>query len=336
MKRNISGFILLLIVLTMGCTKEELLDFPVLTQGEWKIVRTADNNNYFSSLSFSDKMNGWAVGNSGKILHTSDGGNSWNIQESGTTTSLNCVYFVNSQKGWIGAANNYIGITTNGGNSWSWQQPAGESRRTFMSMSFVNENTGWIVDNFGGILHTKDGGQTWTSQISGTSWAITSVQFFDAQEGWATATNWIILHTTNGGNKWTTKTLDNLRYGGKGGVGIFEDIFFYNRSKGWIATNSTSSSLGNPVAPIVSTSDAGISWICSPSQSEWITSLQFVSENSGWAAGMTGILHTTDGGINWVYQFEESSDTFVGLCFTDQSHGWAITFTGNIYKYQIP
>jgi photosystem II stability/assembly factor-like uncharacterized protein len=333
MKSNILGFILLLMILIMGCKKDENVITPNSTQGEWKIVRNADTTNHFWGLCFADQMNGWAIGNTGIILHTSDGGNSWIVQESGTTISLKCVFFANSQKGWVGGANDSIGITTNGGITWSWQHPAGESRRTFMSMSFVNEHKGWVVDNYGGILHTEDDGMNWAPQISGTTWAITSVQFLDAQEGWAVATNRVVLHTTDGGNNWTAKILDTLNYGN---TVIYDDIFFCNRSKGWIATNALASSIANPVTPIVCTSDTGKTWICQPLQTDWIASLQFVNESSGWAAGGSGILHTIDGGITWIYQIEISSGLFVGLCFVDQSHGWTITYTGNIYKYQIP
>ncbi|MBN1396799.1 MAG: hypothetical protein JXA06_02095 [Bacteroidetes bacterium] len=330
MKNNFLHFILLLVILIMGCKKDENITSPTPTQGEWKIVRNADTTNNFWGLCFADQMNGWAIGNSGIILRTSDGGNSWNNQESGTTSSLKCVYFANAQKGWIGGGNNSIGMTTNGGATWSWQQPDGESRRTFMSMSFPNENTGWIVDNYGGILHTKDGGMTWIAQISGTTWAITSVQFLDTQEGWAVATNRVVLHTTDGGNNWTTKILDTLNYGS---TVIFDDIFFYNRSRGWIATISLAGTIKS-LAPIVYTSDTGKTWICRPSQVEWIESLQFVTENLGWAVCSNGILHTIDGGITWNNQFEVSSGLLVDLYFVNQSRGWVITYTGDIYRYQ--
>jgi photosystem II stability/assembly factor-like uncharacterized protein len=331
MKNNLLYFILVLMILITGCKKDEDVTSPTSAQGEWKISRNADSTNYFWGLSFADQTNGWAIGNAGIILRTSDGGDSWNVQESGTTISLRCVYFVNSQKGWVGGVNDSIGLTTNGGITWSWQHPAGETRRTFMAISFVNEYTGWIVDNYGGILHTEDGGMTWTPQISGTTWAITAVQFLDTQEGWATATNTVVLHTTDGGNNWTTKILDTLSYGN---TVIYDDIFFCNRSKGWIATNALASSIANPVAPFVRTSDSGKTWICQPVQETWVSSIQFVNDNLGWAAGGRGILHTTDGGITWVYQLEVSSGLFVDLCFVNQSRGWAITYTGNIYRYQ--
>jgi photosystem II stability/assembly factor-like uncharacterized protein len=198
-------------------------------------------------------------------------------------------------------------------------------------MFFANQTTGWIGDNLGGILHTEDGGMTWTNQVSGTTWGLTSVQFLDVQEGWATAIHGIILHTSDGGNNWTTKILDSLNCGN---AGDYNEIFFINPSKGWIATNNAFSNIADPVSPIVHTSDAGKTWVCQPLQTPEIASLRFINESSGWAAGWNGILYTSDGGVTWIKQLEASSGWFVDIYFIDQSRGWAVTFMGTIYRYQ--
>src|SRR5688572_2256387 len=43
------------------------------------------------AVSFADASNGWAVGDFGTVVHTSDGGASWTPQASGTTHFLNHV-----------------------------------------------------------------------------------------------------------------------------------------------------------------------------------------------------------------------------------------------------
>jgi photosystem II stability/assembly factor-like uncharacterized protein len=196
-------------------------------------------------------------------------------------------------------------------------------------MSFVNEQTGWIVDNYGGILHTEDSGLNWTPQTSGTTWAITSVQFLDAQEGWATSVHREILHTTDGGNNWVIKSL-----GATSCAGDYNDIFFTNNSKGWIATSNWASAMRDPISPILRTPDAGKTWACYPIQTYKNEALQFIDDASGWVVGWNGILYTNNGGLTWNYQFEASSSLFVDICFVDQSHGWALASSGNIYKYQ--
>lgn len=333
MTKTIIGFKSLLMMMNSGCKKTESLTGQG-TQSEWQLVHESQDQVYYHGLHFVDQNDGWVVGDSGKLLHTNDGGNSWYIQESGTNVSLKCVYFASAQRGWIGGGYNSIGMTTNGGVTWIWQHPVGESRRTFMAMSFVNEYTGWLADNYGGILHTEDGGMTWVSQISGTTWAITSVQFLDATEGWATATNRVVLHTTDGGNNWITKTLGTINYG-SGVTAIYNDIFFCNRTKGWIATIVMASSIGNPMASVVGTSDTGKTWNCQPTpEGEGINSLQLVNESYGWAGSYGGILLTTNSGITWDYQLrEKDGDSIVDICSVDQLHGWALTFKGSVYEY---
>ena len=334
MKNIIVSFIVLLLTITLGCDNSTELNF---TQGEWKLIYKNQTTNYYHGIYFADLNNGWVVGDSSKILHTKDGGNSWILQECEITEYLKCVFFANTQKGWIGGGNNSIGTTTNGGVTWTWQHPSGESRRTFMAMSFINDHIGWIVDNYGGILHTKDGGITWIQQNSGTSWAITAVQFLDNNEGWATATNRVVLHTTNGGNNWTVSILDNLDY--NGATIIYEDIYFYDHSRGWIATNAGASSIAYPHAPIIHTSNNGRTWNCisTTNQTKCITSIQFINENLGWAASENGILYTNNGGESWFYQFENNNndDIFIDICFIDQAYGWALTFRGDVFKYRV-
>src|SRR5262249_36885838 len=44
---------------------------------------------------------GWAVGDNGTILHTNDGGRSWDLQSSGRSSELHSIYFTNDQHGWV-------------------------------------------------------------------------------------------------------------------------------------------------------------------------------------------------------------------------------------------
>jgi photosystem II stability/assembly factor-like uncharacterized protein len=332
MKTNIVTVILLLTILIMGCEKNGTSTDSGSTNGQWVLVRESQSNDHFDALTFADQNNGWAIGNFGRILHTDDGGTTWNDQTRGTIASLKSVFFANAKVGWIGGENSTLGATTDGGVTWMWKRPAGESHGTFMAMSFVDEHTGWIVDNYGRILHTADGGNTWTEQVSGTTWAITSVQFLDAQEGWAVSANTEILHTTDSGTHWTKKDLASVHAGNDIAV-VYDDIFFFNRSKGWIATNALVSSVANATAPVVSTSDAGETWTAQSSKEPWMRSIQFVDESNGWAAGMNGILHTSNSGATWAYQLQAPEEIVLDLSFVDQSHGWAITYEGRIYKY---
>ena len=202
-----------------------------------------------------------------------------------------------------------------------------------MALQVLNTREGWIVDNYSGILHTSDAGVSWTAQTSGTQLAITGVRFLSPLEGWAAATNRVVLHTTDGGASWRVQTLDTLAYGY---TEVYTDIFCRG-TRVWIGTNAGASSALSPKGGVVSSTDAGKSWQFYTAPDRSLESLAFVDDSEGWAAGWSGILHTTDGGETWNYvQLPANDHLFVGITFVDRTHGWAITFEGAIYRYQAP
>ena len=68
-----------------------------------------------NDIVFVNASMGWAVGDSGTILHTSNGGETWSYQESGTTANLNSIYIMDENNGWIAADSNIMLYTENGG-----------------------------------------------------------------------------------------------------------------------------------------------------------------------------------------------------------------------------
>jgi hypothetical protein len=74
-----------------------------------------------ASVHFPTLINGWAVGANGLIKFTTDGGETWFPQPSGTTRNLNGVCFANADTGWAVGDGGTIIWTTNGGASWGNQ-----------------------------------------------------------------------------------------------------------------------------------------------------------------------------------------------------------------------
>lgn len=56
--------------------------------GDWERAEPMPNEFYPMGLYFRDRQTGWVSGLSGTILHTADGGNSWQRQDSGTGVPL--------------------------------------------------------------------------------------------------------------------------------------------------------------------------------------------------------------------------------------------------------
>jgi photosystem II stability/assembly factor-like uncharacterized protein len=156
------------------------------------------------SVHFVDANTGWAVGSGGTIVHTTNGGGSWEAQTSGTTATLWSVHFVDANTGWAVGAGGTILHTTNGGANWA-AQTSGTTDWLY-SVHFVDANTGWAVGNGGTIRRTTNGGANWVAQTSGTTDWLWSVHFVDADTGWAVGENGTILRTTNGGVSWAAQT----------------------------------------------------------------------------------------------------------------------------------
>jgi photosystem II stability/assembly factor-like uncharacterized protein len=71
------------------------------------------------AFSFKDIHTGYAVGNEGKLLLTSDGGKTWRKIESGTMENFNDIEFINNN-GWIVGTLGGILITNDGGKNWKY------------------------------------------------------------------------------------------------------------------------------------------------------------------------------------------------------------------------
>ncbi len=156
------------------------------------------------SIFFADQNNGWAAGESGIILHTSNGGTNWSPQLSGTPLLLHCINFVNSNTGWITGFSGKILATTNGGAEWN-NQISGVN--VFIrSCDFISSSTGWVAGDNGTILSTTNSGTDWNLQTSQTTSNFYSTCFVNSSLGWAVGENGTIRSTVTGG-----RTFKNLQ-----------------------------------------------------------------------------------------------------------------------------
>ena len=75
-------------------------------------------------LSFVDSLTGWAAGEAGTIIRTTDGGDTWEVQNSTVQTFISDIFFIDKNLGWattiedVFPFNSIIIKTTNGGEQW--------------------------------------------------------------------------------------------------------------------------------------------------------------------------------------------------------------------------
>ncbi|MGP8322305.1 MAG: YCF48-related protein [Methanosarcinaceae archaeon] len=283
----------------------------LFAQGAWKIIRETDFEARYSDVDFVDKNNGWVVGDGGLIIHTNDGGETWEYQESSTEETLYAVDFVDSLHGWTVGYNGTVLHTKDGGKNWLPQDLG--SNYEAGGVCFIDTLKGWVVGRIKNkISHTEDGGATWTFQDAEDRCedGFHEVFFTDSLCGWAFGVN--IVHTVNGGRNWT------VQYEALTG---FSDCSFVNSMIGW--------AIGSE-GRIVHTTDGGENWIVEQLRPGYsFGDVCFVDSLKGWIVGYTAagplILHTSDAGKNW--NLQESGMNRGGLfsvCFIDSCTGLAV------------
>ena len=252
---------------------------------------------YLWAVQFSDALNGTAVGSTGTIVRTTNGGTNWTFQTSGSTNMLRAVHFVNSTIGTIVGSGGLILRTTNGGTSWTTQTSG--TTNTLYDVHFFDANNGVLVGSGGLILQTANGGATWVTRTSGTTNALRAVSFSSSTAGTVVGSAGTILRTTDGGVSWTSQT--------GGGSGILNGVSCVDASTIYCTGFD---------GVILKSTNGGSTWVNQNSGSTtiYLYSCSFSDVNNGVAAGGDGlILKTTNGGSSWISQLTGTFNWFYGV-----------------------
>ena len=130
----------------------------------------------FHAVSFTSPRRGWISGLSGTVLRTTDGGNEWVRQETGTSTrtGLFAISFADENEGWVVGSKSIIDNddppkerneavilhTSDGGLRWETQGPPLEER--MLDVQALSNGRAWVVGEDGTVLRTVDHGKKWT------------------------------------------------------------------------------------------------------------------------------------------------------------------------------
>jgi photosystem II stability/assembly factor-like uncharacterized protein len=302
--------------------------FEKLSGGGW-FPQSSGTGDYLFAVHFADADNGWAVGQTNEIVHTSTGGDVWTAQSTPVFSNFWTVFAADAQNAWAGGSGAVIIHTQDGGTNWVQQDTGQSGTINWQGLYFLDANNGWAVggkpydftDPRRVIVHTTDGGANWQTQYSVTSEnPLNAVYFADANNGWAVGDGYGILHTTNGGATWVKQI---------SGVGDYlEDVHFTDANNGWAA---------GPAGTLIHTTDGGATWVPQDLGTDaGLTGITFADVNNGWISGYDQansqalILHTDDGGASWHNQDPGSVTILYGIVFTDVNNGWAVGDNGKI------
>ena len=287
-----------------------------------------------ASVCFVDAEHGWAVGGLGTILHTVDGGSTWEEQASGTNFILESVVFLDRERGWAvgGWPRDYdvaiyggMGVilaTDDGGRTWRHQLEAVAG--WLSDVSFIDLSSGWAVGEYGTVLRTQDGGTTWNQMrnVPTPTW-LRGVHFVNEQLGWAVGTYETVLKTEDGGKNWThqeTPTPRRLH-----GLPMeYHSVHFATDTEGWIVGKH-----GN----ILHTSDGGRTWANEstdlPEPALDLVNVSDLATTPGghtWAVSPVGVLKRSAGqdGATWRVVKTGSPAWLRGVSFVDDNNGWLV------------
>lgn len=218
-------------------------DFEVSTLPPFYFTKLADVdiNNYLYKVSMASSETAFAVGTSGTLLSTQDGGQNWTQLSSGTSTTLRDVHAFDSNSLAICGSEGLFIKSTDGAKNWETVDTGTTER--LRRLYFVNNSIGWMVGSGGLIFKTDDGGQSWNRQVSGTTFSLYGVYFINEQTGWVVGNDDTILKTTNGGTTWELI-----------GVVTGEDltsVVFKDEQTGWVTGDDN---------VLLATTDGGMSW----------------------------------------------------------------------------
>ncbi len=261
---------------------------------------TAENlrENLFSTC-FSSPTEGWAVGDLGKIFHTTDAGKSWDIQDAGTKRPFAAITCHGSEL-WAVGQGGQIAHSADGGKTWKAQKSGVE--RQLLDVAFATPQLGLAVGDFGVILRTTDGGQTWNrislpegvilpeevaDVVAPGDFIVYGTSFASPDHAWIAGEFGLIFSSNDGGITWQqqTSTVETTIFG----------IGFADPQHGWAVGID---------AVLLSTEDGGTTWTRQHVETPKGFTLPLydvaVNGNYGWAIGNSGfLLQTKDGGKTW-------------------------------------
>lgn len=301
---------------------------------------------YAAGAGLSDADTGWALVYDGskqtlgtvgysraRLLHTADGGKSWQTQWSraGAYTDSfppqNNLVVTGDHSAYAIVGDRLL--FTRDGSAWS-TAVFGQAGFVPEHLSFADAKNGWVVGTMppraGAIdakavvvLHTADGGRTWNRQLAAgptdednsdsSTLRSAAIDFADAKNGFMLTDDISMMagdlyRTTDGGHTWT-KVYAKLRSHRPTLAGLS----FIDGKKGW---TYASPGAGPIDGGLMITRDGGKSFASEPDAGYDLSHAQYFASGNGYAAGRTVdgqdyLSRTRDGGDTWTVVYPAES-----------------------------
>jgi photosystem II stability/assembly factor-like uncharacterized protein len=340
----------------------------------WTIVRTDDagatwtrvgvlqapEGAAFTSLTFVDPSNGWAVV-SGRIYRTADGGRTWTGLNAPCTegSTLSDATIADSSTGYAMCTfepgtdmePKQLFRTDDGGNSWRLVSSVGmsfagasvpDTGRLEITgyndrLTFVSDQTGFLLTDRGGVDMTTDGGVTFRRiVVTDDVYSPVDVSLSDNGTGFLALWSGQILATTDSGQTWvqryptpTPSLTDAYSFlTDTAGIGIVD-------------TGSLSSGPGgepSTATELARTKDGGETWTPIASSEDALraaATLQMVTADTVFALRNSGhheVLRSDDGGATWKALAMPRGVEPEQMSWVDDSTGYVLSSDGDLLR----
>jgi len=273
----------------------------------------------------------------GVILHTSDGGDHWDVQVGDPESSdraFRGLRFIDPTHGWATqttGSDERLLHTTDGAH---WQL-AGKIKEHYADYQFTSDSNGVAVHS-ADIYATRDGGRSWDpvfqcrskAQVDGLTREVdcewVRLQFLTPQTGYAVGKNAyldlaFVARTDDGGQSWNLITSPVS--------GRPEDAFFIDERTGYIRTGAPDT------GQLFKTADGGATWqgmAGSPGKR-----IAFADPQVGWSVLYNKVSFTNDGGDRWSSRQYPFPSPVKAFSLPRRDRAYVVGDHGMIYRYRL-
>jgi photosystem II stability/assembly factor-like uncharacterized protein len=331
--------------------------FPLRSTGIWTELNPKVPRVDYLGIQFVNKDTGWAVGDLGTLIKSTDGGTSWTVSETNTTTPI---LKVRSFDGQVVIASGFGGKilrSVDGGETFT--QVTSNVTGDLWGLQMINNTLGWSCGTANTLIKTTDAGLTWQNiETPGYTSDYWWIDFLSESYGFIAA-NGKVLKTIDGGQNWeiiqagdsyplfSIDVIDSLHIAaaGYGGTGYpAKNIYSSDGGTTWITGGTLTTIEINCIKYIsldtgyVGMSNIGL-WKTTNRGQNWTIigaigeyELQYFEQGRiGYNAGIELKLYKTEGNYD-LWQRLIINDNFADVFFISEEKGFAISGILSFYK----
>jgi len=150
----------------------------------------------------------YGVGNSGVVVKSTDGGETWSEIYFGQTRNYLSLHFFDENTGFVGGpfetarggSTEMLAKTTDGGDTW--EVISSFQLNDFQDMEFLDDQNGLVASRDGEILYTSDAGDSWDTFEVGTH-DFYDIHIKNDSTYWAAGEDGGLFSTNDSGQTWS-------------------------------------------------------------------------------------------------------------------------------------